>query len=141
MQSFIPGTVILTHRPGLMSLLLHPFLHYSTLNTICCARVQPTRRSKLPPADCRVMLLCSSSYHLLTLLLPHLLLFLREPLISESMFGASKVSNISVPLSQSCTILPSSLSFFRWKLLSASSSPSSCCKSCLSADRLVVICW
>lgn len=65
MQSFIPGTVLLTHRPGLMSLLLHPFLHYSTLNTICCARVQPTRRSKLPPADCRVMLLCSSSYHLL----------------------------------------------------------------------------
>lgn len=104
-QSFILGTVLLTHRPGVMSLLLHPFLHYSTLTTICCARVQPTRRSKLQPADCRVMLLGSS----------YLLLPTSSPASSTTCSSSSGSPWVWSPkhpflsLSQSWTISPSSL--------------------------------
>lgn len=45
--ALIPVTVLLTHEPGLMSLLTASSVsQHSTLYTICCARVQPARKSE-----------------------------------------------------------------------------------------------
>lgn len=68
--SLILGMGLLTHKPSLMSLLVHLFFNIQHLTPSVVLKYQPTRKSKPPPPDSSTMSRVTLLHHRLILLAP-----------------------------------------------------------------------